>query len=922
MNSPLEPAREGGALREETRYLGRVLGQVLRDQIGVEGYERIERIRQEAVGFRRAGGSAAGAEAQAVRERLEAQLNALTRDQTLDVVRAFSYFLHLLNVAEDRQINRLAQERARQDAAPEPGSFACALDTVRRGGVGAPALEAWLERALVVPVLTAHPTEVQRQSILDCERGVAAALSQLEDGRLAGDKRAAVEARLQARVLTLWQTAMIRLSRLRVIDEIENALSFYRLTFLAEVPRLYQDLEAQLGYGAQGRPLPVLLRMGSWIGGDRDGNPFVTAEVLREAVTRQARTAFAHYLEEVHALGGELSMSLRLVEPTPALLRLAHAARDPSKHRQDEPYRQALSGVYSRLAATARVRCGFVPPREPHLAAEPYADEAAFAADLQVIGASLASHGAASLAAVRLRPLERALRVFGFHLAALDLRQNADVHEKVVAEILAAVGVAPDYLALDEPARVALLAAELATARPLVSPHLAYGEQTRGELAILRTAAELHALYGPAALPHYIISKAASVSDLLEVALLLKEVGLFTQERGLALDIIPLFETIADLDNARDVMRAAFALPAYRRWVAGRGGLQEVMLGYSDSNKDGGYLTANWALHKAQRALIEVHREAGVRLRLFHGRGGTVGRGGGPSYDAIRAQPAGAVDGAIRLTEQGEIIGSKYADADVGRRNLETLVAATLEASFPRPGTGESGGRFDAVMDALSAASFDAYRSLVYDTPGFSDYFRASTPIAELAELNIGSRPASRTASRRIEDLRAIPWVFSWSLCRLMLPGWYGFGTAVEAWCAGRPDGLQQLSAMYREWLFFRTVTSNMEMVLAKSDLAVASRYAELVPDAALRALVFGRIRDEWQRTVRAVQAITGQPALLADNPALARSIRDRLPYLDPLNHLQLELLRRHRAGQTDERVKRGIHLTINGIAAGLRNSG
>ena len=918
MNPSLEPAREGSALREETRYLGRVLGQVLRDQTGIEGYERIERIRQEAVGFRRA----AGGEAAAVRARLEALLNALSRDQTLDVVRAFSYFLHLLNVAEDRQTNRLALERERQDAAPEPGSFAYALAHVRAGGTGEAELDAWFARALVVPVLTAHPTEVQRQSILDCERGIAAALSQLDDARLGAAGRARVESRLHARVLTLWQTAMIRLSRLRVIDEIENALSFYRLTFLAEIPRLYEEMETALGGTAGGRSLPTLLRMGSWIGGDRDGNPFVTADVLREAVTRQARTAFAYYLEEVHTLGAELSMSQRLVEPSPALLRLAHAARDPSKHRQDEPYRQALSGIYSRLAATAQARTGFVPPREPHRAIEAYPDEAAFAADLQAIAGSLASHGAAPLAAVRLKPLQRALRVFGFHLAAIDLRQNADVHETVVAELLAAVGVESDYLALDEPARVALLARELATPRPLVSPHLPYGEKTQGELAILRTASEIHALYGPAALPHYIISKAASLSDLLEVALLLKEVGLFTLNGGLAMDIIPLFETIADLENARDVMRAAFAMPAYRGWVAGRGNVQEVMLGYSDSNKDGGYLTANWALHKAQRALVEVHREAGVRLRLFHGRGGTVGRGGGPAYDAIRAQPWGAVDGAIRLTEQGEIIGSKYADADVGRRNLETLVAATLEASYQRPGSGESGGRFDAVMEALSARSFAAYRNLVYETPGFADYFRASTPIAELAALNIGSRPASRTASQRIEDLRAIPWVFSWSLCRLMLPGWYGFGTAVEAWCADRPDGMNVLREMNREWLFFRTVTANMEMVLAKSDLAVASRYAELVPDAALRDAVFGRIRDEWQRTVKAVQAITGQESLLADNPALARSIRDRLPYLDPLNHLQLELLRRHRGGKSDDRVQRGIHLTINGIAAGLRNSG
>jgi phosphoenolpyruvate carboxylase len=921
---------DNDSLREETRYLGRVLGQVLRDQIGVEGYERIEGIRREAVGFRRA----QGGEAQEVRRRLEDLLNGLSRDQTLDVVRAFSYFLHLANVAEDRQSNREAADRERARSSPVPGSFAYALDGVRAAGVTDSELALWLERAMIVPVLTAHPTEVQRQSILDCERDIAAALAQLEGERLSTAERAQIEARLHARVLTLWQTAMIRLSRLRVIDEIDNALSFYRLTFLAQIPRLYQEMEDMLGgqtgaiLAAQtatvpgGGRLAPALRMGAWIGGDRDGNPFVTAEVLREAITRQARTAFAHYLQEVHALGAELSMSQRLMQPTEALLQLAGQAQDTSPFRQDEPYRQALSGIYSRLAATARARADYTPAREPHREAEPYPSEAAFAADLDIISASLASHGAARLALVRLKPLQYALRVFGFSLAAIDMRQNSDVHEVVVAELLDMVGVEPHYLGLSEAARVALLERELATARPLVSPHLVYSEKTRGELAILRTAAEIHTGYGPEALPHYIISKAASVSDLLEVALLLKEVGLFTAARGLALDIIPLFETIADLENASTVMRAAFALPAYRRWVTGRGNVQEVMLGYSDSNKDGGYLTANWALYKAQRALVEAHRAAGVRLRLFHGRGGTVGRGGGPSYDAIRAQPPGAVNGAIRLTEQGETIGSKYADPGVGRRNLETLVAATLEASFIRSDDNRGEERFDQAMETLSQHSFAAYRSLVYETEGFVDYFRASTPIAELAELNIGSRPASRTSSQKIEDLRAIPWVFSWSLCRLMLPGWYGFGAAVTEWCSVRPDGMEVLRAMYRGWLFFRTVISNMEMVLAKSDLAIASRYAALVPDQRLRESVFGRIRDEWKRTVHAVQEIAQRETLLADNPTLARSIRDRLPYLDPLNHLQVELLHRHRAGQSDDRVRRGIHLTINGVAAGLRNSG
>jgi phosphoenolpyruvate carboxylase len=402
----------------------------------------------------------------------------------------------------------------------------------------------------------------------------------------------------------------------------------------------------------------------------------------------------------------------------------------------------------------------------------------------------------------------------------------------------------------------------------------------------------------------------------------LKEVGL-ADERGLGVNIVPLFETIGDLDRCGQTMRDALALPTYRTYVASRGDWQEVMLGYSDSNKDGGYLTSSWAIYRAERALVDATSAHGARLRLFHGRGGTVGRGGGPGYEAVLAQPAGCVTGGLRVTEQGEIIASKYSDPELGRRNLESLLAATLEASLlDAERLGASAQRYFDAFDALSAHAFRAYRALVYDTPGFVAYFRASTPIAEIAELNIGSRPASRTASMRIEDLRAIPWVFSWGQCRLMLPGWYGFGSAVDAWLASNPDGIERLAQMHERWPFFRATMSNMGMVLAKTDLAVASRYAELVPDAKLRDAIFARIRDEHAVTLRHFLAITRQSTLLEDNPTLARSIRNRFPYLDPLNHLQVELLRRYRAGATDVRTQRAIHLTINGLAAGLRNSG
>jgi phosphoenolpyruvate carboxylase len=911
-------------LKDDTRLLGRVLGDVLRAQTGDAGFERIETIRQKAVLFHRA----AGTEAAQVRAEMAAMLNGLSIGQTLDVVRAFSYFSHLANIAEDVHQNRRRRAHALAGSPPQHGSLAHAFAHLAGRGVGRDAIHAWLADATVSPVLTAHPTEVQRKSILDAEREIARLLTLRDRMIMAPDEAQEWHAALFRQVLALWQTAMLRLARLRVVDEVENGLAYYRYTFLGEVPRLYQRVASQLFAEAaeDAARLPAFFRMGSWIGGDRDGNPYVTADTLRYAIRAQAGVAIGHFLDEVHRLGAELSLSTRLVKPTDALIALAQQAADASVHRQDEPYRQALIGIYARLATTARHLASVTPARPPHGDLPAYETPAAFEADLAVIADSLAAHGATRLSEHRLTPLRYAARAFGFHLAALDLRQNADVHVDVVAELLRAAGVQADYAALDEAAKVRLLAGELASPRLLRSPFVEMSERTRDELAILDAAADVHRDFGAAAIPHYVISKCQSVSDLLEVGVLLKEVGLLRDGR-LAMDIVPLFETIDDLTRAGTILREALALPVYRGWLDSRGARQEIMLGYSDSNKDGGYLASNWSLYRAELDLIAVARDAGIGLRLFHGRGGTVGRGGGPSYEAILAQPSGSVAHGLRITEQGEIIASKYSDAELGGRNLETLVAAALESALlDAEQLGRSAAPYFAALDELAALALEAYRALVYRTPGFVEYFRASTPIAEIADLNIGSRPASRTASTRIEDLRAIPWVFSWGQCRLMLPGWYGVGTAFERWMATHPRGEAAgralLAQMHERWPFFRGMLGNLAMVLAKTDLAVASRYAELVPDAALREAVFGRIADEHRRTCRTLLAVTGQRELLEDNPTLARSLRNRFPYLDPLNHLQVELLRRFRGGQTDERTQRAIHLTINGLAAGLRNSG
>jgi phosphoenolpyruvate carboxylase len=810
-------------------------------------------------------------------------------------------------------------------SAPRPGTMAYACDCAKNAGVARGQLKEFFDGALVCPVLTAHPTEVRRKSTLDREIEIARLLAERDRTQFTPEEAEAFDAALRQAVLTLWQTNLIRNTRLAVLDEVTNGISYYDYTFLRELPRFYAALEDLLAKGATARDefrIASFFRMGSWIGGDRDGNPFVTATTLSEAFRLQSRRALLHYLNELHRLGGELPLDGRTIRVSPQLEALSVASPDHSPHRANEPYRRSIAGIYARLAASARALVQADPPR-PAAHAPPYRSVGEFKSDLDIIDHSLRTNGSAVLAHGRLRHLRRAADVFGFHLATIDLRQNSAVHERTVEEMFAKHDASIRYRELDEAARVELLLQHLQDGEPLAADTPGYSEEAQSELAVVHAAREARQRYGEAAVQNYVISKAESVSDVLEVALLLKEAGLFSPQDGLALNIAPLFETIDDLRACARIMDALLSLSAYRKWIAKRGGIQEVMLGYSDSNKDGGFLTSIWELYKAEGELVDVFRRHGIRLCLFHGRGGSVGRGGGPSYQAIIAQPPGAVQGRIRITEQGEVIAAKYSSAEVGRRNLETLAAATLEASLLHPANAARENVYAGVMEELSGAAYKAYRDLVYETPGFEDYFRQSTVISEIARLNIGSRPSSRTRSQKIEDLRAIPWVFSWSQSRIMLPGWYGFGSAVKAWLAAHPQpGMDVLQSMYEKWPFFRVVLSNVDMVLAKTDIGIASRYADLVEDRALSATIFKRIRDEWQLTIAMVCRIMKQQALLESNPLLARSIRNRFAYLDPLNHVQIELLKHERAKGGDERVIEGIHLTINGIAAGLRNSG
>ena len=878
----------------DVRYLGRLLGDVIRRFGGDALFRRIEYIRSASVDRHRGVAASDG---------IDPGLDALSLDETLSFTRGFMLFSMLANLAEDRQ-----------GVATEGGAtVAEACAALAEEGIDKAQVLALLEHALVAPVLTAHPTEVRRKSMLDHRNRIAelmllrdARVRETEDGDL-------VEDAIIRQIALLWETRPLRREKLYVADEVDGAVSYMRDIFLPVLPALYARWERALGTAPAS-----FLRLGTWIGGDRDGNPFVNADSLRLALARSSEAVLLHYLDTVHALGAELSISSELAAVTPGLEALAEASGDAGGARRDEPYRRALSGIYARLAATYATLVGRAPPRPSRLAAEAYPDAAAFGAELAVLGEALEQQGQGLLAhSGPLNRLLRAVDTFGFHLATLDLRQNSDVHQRVVGELLRVAGVACDYDSLDEAARSTLLRRVLAEPRLLASPFADYTDETRSELAIVRAAAEAQARYGRAAITTYVISKAESISDLLEVHVLLKEAGLYRPGEPPAATImaVPLFETIGDLEHAPDIMRTWFALPEAGLLADARG-YQEVMVGYSDSNKDGGYLTSVWSLHQASQQLAGVFGEARVGMQLFHGRGGAVGRGGGSAFAAIRAQSAGTVQGRIRITEQGEVIAAKYGTTLSASTNLEAMAAATLLASLQPRALGNR-PRFSKAMSTASGEAYRCYRDLVYDTEGFRTFFRQMTPIAEIAQLKIGSRPASRTKSDRIEDLRAIPWVFSWAQARVMLPGWFGAGDGL-----GAINDLPLMREMYADWPFFRTTLDNLEMVLAKSDMRIAASYAALVEDEALRNAIFGRIRDAWQRTHDALLAISGQSRLLENNPSLDASIRLRLPYIEPLNLLQIELIKRYRAGERDPRISEGIQLSINAIATALRNSG
>lgn len=863
--------------------------------------DRIEAIRSASVG-EHAGTRPAGSAA--------ALLAGLAPEQTLVFIHGFCVFSQLANIADDAAIRAAARESLRP------------LDRLRREPDRGPA---WLARRLpncrIAPVLTAHPTEVRRKSVIDREASIAAVLDAVVAG-LADDDELA-DTRLRREVRLLWNTRVLRTDRIEVRDEIENVVSVLAGSLLKELPGLVRACER-----AAGQTLPGLIEMGSWVGGDRDGNPFVDGTTLERAFTRQCETLLASYLDELHQLGGELSISTRQVHVPPDLEALAQQSGDTSPHRADEPYRRALRGIFARLAATLEALTGTPAPRPSDLVAAPYDRPQALLADLGILDRALRSHGASDVAEGRLARLRAGVEAFGFHFARLELRQNAAVHGRTADALLAAAGLAIPEAPAE---RAGLLARELASPRPLIGPRTQLPEEASRELGILAAGRAALERFGPQAIRRIIVSATASSTDLLEAALIMKEAGLWDASTGPAIPLAPLFETIADLRNAPAILDSWLSLPVVasaRQSDSSDRPVQHVMVGYSDSNKDGGYLTSSWEVRKAISALEAVARRHGVALHVFHGRGGSIGRGGGSAREAVLALPPGAVAGGLSVTEQGEVIVSKYGSPAAARASLETLLAACLEASDLPSDAGGIEDELSAVMEELSADAYAAYRALVYATPGFAEYFRLATPLSEIARLKIGSRPAARTTSGRIEDLRAIPWVFSWAQSRVMLPGWYGVGSAVAAFLDRHGEGgALRLQRLTRESRFMAAIVSNLEMVMAKADPVIARRYSELVPDEALRARVFGAIEAEWGLTREALITLTGQPTPLAGQPELARSIALRLPYVDPLNHLQIELISRLRAATASgamapDALAEGIHLTINGISAGLRNTG
>jgi len=938
-------------------FLGDLLGNVIREQAGAAAFDLEERVRGLAKDLRaieidRPDAAARYSALQAEMQRLVAGLPA---DQMRDLIRSFSTYFALVNLSEQLQRIWVLRDRAqRHPHQPRAESIMAAVNELKQAGVAAPAIQRWLDSALILPVFTAHPTEARRRTTLEKLRRIADIVERESAGLALSAADDATRAIIEE-IVGLWQSDEVRIVRPTVLDEVKNGLYYFDVSLYDLIPRLYRDLEHALRehYPEHGWRVPALLRFGSWMGGDRDGNPFVTPEVTIETVRLLRMAGLRRQISAIEELSHRLGQSIRQVAISEELQCSLDddAARFPTvaellAHRNPyEPYRQKCTYIREKLlrsldyAGTHAPDWGSAEPLPPEGMFYHHASE--LLADLLVIERSLRANAGAAVADGALHDLIRQVEVFGLHVATLDIRQHSERHTAALAEVLKAVGVCADYAALDEAARVELLAREVADPRPLIPTRLAYTPETIETIQTFRTVAAILEQLSPEALQTYIISMTRGVSDMLAVLLFAREAGLYRPDEELSrLNIVPLFETGADLAGCAAIMQQALELPVYREQVRLRGDEQEIMIGYSDSNKDVGFAAANWALYQAQRALRDLAAAQGIGLRLFHGRGGAIGRGGGPANQAILAQPPGSIGNQIKITEQGEVIADRYGMPALAHRHLEQVVNAVLRAGFA-PHT-DAPLEWEHTLEQLADISRRHYRALVYENPNFLPYFHTATPIAEISRLKIGSRPASRKNSGRIEDLRAIPWDFSWMQSRHTLPGWYGLGYALETFVAGdgwlvtgaasdeshrdtRHSSLVTLQDMYANWPFFRTMIDSAQMILGKADLHVAERYAELTPDPEVAREIFGAVKDEYVRTCRLISQVAQVDNLLDGSPVLQKSIARRNPYIDPMSYVQVELLRRLRAdpeGLEHLALEDAILLSISGIAAGLKNTG
>ena len=893
----LENYSNKAVVQEEVLILTELLEDITKNMLAPETFEKIIQLKELSTSENYQG--------------LNDLVTSLSNEEMIYISRYFSILPLLINISEDVD---LAYEINHQNNVDQDylGKLSTTIKMVAEKENAAEILE----KLNVVPVLTAHPTQVQRKSMLDLTNHIHNLLRKYRDVKLGLINKEKWHTDLRRYIEIIMQTDMIREKKLKVTNEITNVMEYYQSSFLNAVPRLtaeYKKLAKEQGIELQ-HPKPIT--MGMWIGGDRDGNPFVTAETLNKSALTQCEVIMNYYDEKIYNLYREFSLSTSIVNVSDKVREMALKSQDNSIYREKELYRRALFDIQAKMQATKTylIEDKDLQPR--------YATADEFYQDLLAIRDSLLENKGEYLISGEFVELMQAVEIFGFYLASIDMRQDSSVHEACVAELLASAGINDHYSDLSEDEKCSLLLKELEEdPRILSATHAEKSELLEKELSIFKAARKLKDKLGENVIRQTIISHATSVSDMLELAIMLKEVGLVDAQKA-RVQIVPLFETIEDLDYSEETMRKYFSLPLAKKWIASKDNYQEIMLGYSDSNKDGGYLSSCWTLYKAQQQLTAIGDEFGVKVTFFHGRGGTVGRGGGPTYEAITSQPLKSIKDRIRLTEQGEVIGNKYGNKDAAYYNLEMLVSAAINRMITKKKSDtNTSNRYEAIMDQVVDRSYNIYRDLVFGNEHFYDYFFESSPIKAISSFNIGSRPAARKTITEIGGLRAIPWVFSWSQSRVMFPGWYGVGSSFKEFIDQDPKNIEFLRDMYQNWPFFQSLLSNVDMVLSKSNMNIAFEYAKLCEDEEVQAIYY-TILDEWQLTKDVILAIEGYDELLAENSYLKDSLNYRMPYFNILNYIQLELIKRQRRGELSADEEKLIHTTINGIATGLRNSG